>query len=334
MDLGVVLIGPLVVASLSVCQRYQLTAGLCIAMIGAVVVVLIAFSISARYKLLCARSTTKRVCIIILACLLQPPAFCKSEETFAALEYRVPFLKERLHSKRWQIRYGLLSQLGGRDGETKRALELLVKDENTAVANQALVRYLHRFVNVDKTLFNIHVYAKGAYPLGVLPKENLRRTIVDYCLGRTEIASKYGEIDMDHGGVIPVLDVLKRDEPRMYQSLTIVGILGDIDDARALYPFLESANDYVAWGAAKALIRLGDKSKSIDAVRRLAEKDVSQNLYYVTEALYLLREIDDTEFQETVLRILSRVQQEDDIPPNWLTKFLLLASDVKKDVWE
>ena len=248
---------------------------------------------------------------------------------------RVPFLAQRLHSKRWQVRYGLLTDLNGRDEETKRLLEALVKDEKRPVANQALVRYLSQFVDVDKALFDPEVYSLGRHPLPNLPKDNPRRALVDYCLGRRHIPPDPPFQDHDlRRPPIPVLDAEKADRPEMHEPLTIIGMLGGAEDANALHPFLESPNDYVALGAAKALIRLGDKPRAIAALARLAQKEVPKHLYYVTEALYALRELKHPEFEKLVLGVLARIEKGDDIQPNWLNGFLFLASGVKADVWE
>lgn len=247
----------------------------------------------------------------------------------------IAFLTQRLHSKRWQVRYGLLGDLGGRDDETKRVLEVLAKDGNRAVANQALVRYLSQFLDVDKALFDPKVYSRGRHPLPNLPKENPRRALVDYCLGRKHIAPDPPFEDVDpRCPPIAVLDPAKIDRPEMHEPLTIVGMLGGAEDASALHPFLKSQNDYVALGAAKALIRLGDKPRATAALIELAQRDVLKHLHYVTEALYALRELKHSEFDRLVLGVLARVLKEEDVQPNWLNSFLFLAAGVKADVWE
>lgn len=134
--------------------------------------------------------------------------------------------------------------------------------------------------------------------------------------------------------VIVVLDPKKTDEPRNHESLTIVGVLGQPEDAPLLHPFLESTNDYVVLGAAKALLRLGDKEKALKALVRLTEQDARKHLYYVTEALYVLREVEHPEYRSLVLRVLAAINKTEGIQPNWLNEFLLLASDAKDDVWK
>ena len=101
-----------------------------------------------------------------------------------------------------------------------------------------------------------------------------------------------------------------------------------------LHPFLESTNDYVALGAAKALIRLGDRAKGVAALSRMTERDPSKHLFYVTQALYALKEMEHPELRTMTLRVLSTVDRIEGIQHNWLTEFLLLAAQVTdNDVW-
>ncbi len=255
-----------------------------------------------------------------------------AEEAFPDLSKRVPYLTQRLRSTRWQVRYYLLPDLKGRGSQTKRALETLVRDEHEGVANQATVRYVNNFVNVKKTLFRPGLYAPDRFPIADLPKDAPELALVDYCLARREVSGRPRD---DMRRVLPVLDPAQLDNPRMHESMTIVGILGRPEDAKAVYPFLQSNNDYVALGAAKAVIRLGDKTKGVEALCRLADKDPAEHLYYVTEALHALREMDHPELKSIVLRILSSVDRTEGIQPNWLGEFLLLAADaVGNDAWK
>ncbi len=271
----------------------------------------------------------------ILASLLVLPAVAAEQQGFPELTKRVPHFAQRLQSTRWEVKYCLLRDLTGRDLETKRALEMLVRDEHQGVANQALVRYVNTFLNIDKTLFYPGVYLPGRFPLTDLPEDEPTKALVDYCLARTEIPRKGGFRHDDMQPVLPVLDAAQLDNPRMHETLTIVGILGNPDDARALHPFLQSTNDYVVLGAAKAVIRLGDKTRGMEALRRLTTKDPSKHLYYVTEALHHLREMGHPEIESMVTRALSSVDRSERIQPNWISNFLLLAADVLgEEVWK
>ena len=245
-----------------------------------------------------------------------------------------PFLEQRLHSARWEVRYYLACQLDERDDNSKRAFETLIRDKHQGVANQALVRYLNSFVAVDKALFDPRVYLPGRFPVTDLPEAEPNRALVDYCLGRREIAPKGGFRGEDMQPTLGVLDPKKRDDPTMYEPLTIVGMLGQQDDAALLYPFLVSTNDYVVLGAAKALLRLGVETKALQALARLTEGDPKKHLYYITEALYVLREVENADYQDIVLRVLATIDKTEGIQPNWLNGFLLLASDVSEDVWK
>ena len=266
--------------------------------------------------------------------LLLVPMVLLAEQTLPELSKRVPYLEQRLHSTRWEVRYYLLGNLAGRDSETKRVIEILVRDQHKGVANQALVRYVNNFVNIDKGIFRSELYVPEQFPVTDLPEKAPEKALVDYCLGRGKIEPKGGFRHDDMRPALPVLNPTKSDDPRMYETLTIVGILGNPEDAKALYPFLESTNDYVALGAAKALIRLGDRTKGVEALSRLTERNPSKHLFYVTQALYALKEIGQPELRTMTLRVLSTVDRIEGIQPNWLAEFLLLAAQVTdNDVW-
>jgi len=236
---------------------------------------------------------------------------------FPGLSERVPHFMERLQSNRWQVRYGLLHDLTGRDVETKHVLEMLIRDENKSVANQALMRYLRAFVDIDKTLFKPELYFGGIVgcpPEPDLLKEERYDALVDIYL-RGLKAAKLGD-------------------PGMHYNLTIVGIMGKPGDAETLYPFLKSANDYIVLGAAKAVIRLGDKKKGMEALRSITIKEPSKHLSYITQSLYALKEMRHPELETIVNDVLSSINQSEGIQPNWLNEFFLLAADVtSKDVW-
>lgn len=243
----------------------------------------------------------------------------KAEESgqFPDLAKSIPCLVERLRSNRWQVRYGLLHDLTGRDVETKRALETLMRDENKSVANQATVRYLYGFVDIDKSLFKPAIFFYGKpddefSALGLL-SEGRQDALVEKCLGRLKSA--------------------KLDDPGIYGTLTVVGILGNRSEAKALYPFLESSNEFVASIAAQAVVRIGDREKGIEAFKRLA-MDPSKKHFSSTGALYALQELQDPELEGIVNKILASIDQRAGLYPEWINTFLLFAAEVTgEDVW-
>jgi hypothetical protein len=272
-------------------------------------------------------SMTKAILAVTMV-LLTVSALPAAEPAFPELSKRVPFLMQRLYSTRWEVRYSLIGDLDAQDGETKAALEVLVRDTHPHVANQALVAYLNGYVQVDKSLFDARHYVPELFPAKDMPRHRQSRDLVDYCLGRIRIERK-GTFD---DPVLGVLDVRKLDDAEMGHPLTIVGLLGRPEDAAALRPFLKSGNDYVVLGAAKALLRLGDKAEAVEALSALTAKDPKEHLYYITEALLVLKEIGYPEYKATVLRVLSVVDSRDDIQLNWLDSFLMLAAEVDGDI--
>lgn len=236
---------------------------------------------------------------------------------FPDLSRRVPYLMERLHSNRWEVRYCLRAYLKGRDIETKRVLETLIRDEDKRVANQALVVHLYDFIDIDKSLFKPEIFFYGKpdeefSELGLLIEER-QDALVDKCIDRLKSA--------------------KLDDPGIYRELTVVGILGKPSESEALYPFLDSANEFVASIAAQAVVRIGDRKKGMEAFRRIA-CDLSKSPLYSTTALYALKEVQDPELETMVNDILALIDHSKEIRPEWLNPFLLFAADVtSKDVW-
>ncbi|GEM_PF-3639695 len=274
------------------------------------------------------------VLLASVASVLVVSSVAAEDRQFDDLANRVPLLRERLHSTRWEVRYGLLGELYQRDEATKRALELLVRDEHPMVANQALVRYVQAFVIIDKTLFRASSFTYGRFPLPDLPAGGPDRALVEYCLGKRDVPKERRPFTHDLGPVLTVLDPSKADQADMYDSLTIVGILGTAEDAKALYPFLESTNDYVVWGAAKALLRLGDNEKALEAMVRLLKQDPRQHLHYMTEALCVLKEAQHPRLKELVIEAVSALEATEGIQPNWVSEFLLQAAEVVPGVLE
>ncbi|HEX5138410.1 MAG TPA: hypothetical protein VFY93_15650 [Planctomycetota bacterium] len=257
----------------------------------------------------------KRRIAAILAVLAALPAAMAEEQDFPHLSARVPYFRERLESTRWQVRYCLLGELDGSDAETKRALELLSRDGNESVANQALVRYEMGFVRIEKSLFRPEVYfLRMPFP-GCEPDKGV--DLVDRCLALLR----------------PPAEAPERPDPALVRAITVVGILGKRGDSPQLERFLDSENDYVALHAAVAVIRLGDTEKGAGALVRLTERDPAKHLHYITQALHLLKEIEHPEFKPALLHALAAVERTEGIQPNWLSHFFLLAAEIDGSVW-
>ena len=102
------------------------------------------------------------------------------------LTQRIPFFTQRLNCARWEVRYCLLGELTGRDSETKQTLEILIHDKNRMIANQALVRYLHNFVNVDPRLFDPTLLLPQRISKTDLTEDQSKQALVDYSLVEIE----------------------------------------------------------------------------------------------------------------------------------------------------
>lgn len=253
----------------------------------------------------------------VLASLAVLPAAVGAQE-FPRLSGRVPHFEKRLKSTRWQVRYCLLGALDGTDAESRRALELLCRDENDAVASQALHRYERNFIQIDRTLFRPELYFRVTQFLGRTPATG--RDLVDRCLARLQTAEK----DATQGA---------RAGYDLVHLITVVGVLGTAEDATQLHRFLDSENDYVALHTARAVIRLGDTEKGTEALVRLAKREPAKHLHYVTRALRLLKELEHPQFKPTLVHALGAVDRTEAIQPSWLNEFLLLAVEIDENVW-
>ena len=80
------------------------------------------------------------------------------------------------------------------------------------------------------------------------------RALVDYCLGKRTIKWKAGTVYSERPAIAPLVGKDAHSN-QIHEAVTIVGVLGSAEDARALHPFLQSENDSLALGAAMAVIR-------------------------------------------------------------------------------
>jgi hypothetical protein len=172
----------------------------------------------------------------------------------------------------------------------------------------------------------------GKYPVKNLPAENSDRALVDYCLGKKVALTARAEDD--ETASVAVLAKQNRNKPAVVEAIVVVGILGNADDAAEIEPFLESANEQVAINAAVACLRLGVKEKAVAALERMARGDVTTQLYYVTRALRVLKQAKEPSFDGLMKTALTAVGRREEISPNWLTEFLMLAAEDAKGVWK
>jgi hypothetical protein len=274
--------------------------------------------------------------LLLLSLLLAVETW--GDQNYPILSKRIPYFMERLQSNRWKVRYCLLHDLTRRDHETKQALETLILDENRRIGNQALVRYLISFVIIDKTLFSPELYLwgkLGASNAIILPDQDHYYNLVEYLLGRSnEIVSGKTFTGGPYASLYR-LDTTRVDDPSICQTLTTIGILGKLSDARMLYPYLQSSNDYVLMTTAKALIRIGDKKKGMEALEGLAMNEQNGHTHYSAEALYALKEVQHPELEKIANRVLlSAVNNNEELRPNELNAVLLaVANATGKDVW-
>ncbi len=253
------------------------------------------------------------------------------ETGFPELSRRVPLFEPQLTSRHWEVRYSLLGELDGQDDETRRALEVLMKDPNDRVANQAQVRWLYEFIEVDRSLFRPEVYLQWPRGTPKIPKDQWRQAMLDHVLGRSiqedlcgtctspglavldesVMSHRVGKSPLDQVVGAPDTQVVLRDDADMANPVEVVGMLGAAEDAEVIKPFGESTNPYLAWKTAVALVRLGDR-KSADAIlmRIATGKRDDGNLYYVIEALDTMRRLKHPAFEETVVKVWEETTDE------------------------
>jgi hypothetical protein len=85
---------------------------------------------------------------------------------------------------------------------------------------------------------------------------------------------------------------------------------------------------------AKALIRIGDNKKGMEALEGLAMNEQNGHTHYSAEALYALKEVQHPELEKIANRVLSAVNNNEELRPNELNAVLLaIANATGKDVW-
>jgi len=72
----------------------------------------------------------------------------------------------------------------------------------------------------------------------------------------------------------------------------------------------------------------------VQTLKRIINKTVKENLYYITESLYALREVQYSEFKLLIPEILKKVKQEKDIQAYWMSAFLMLAAEVDENAFD
>ena len=58
-----------------------------------------------------------------------------------------------------------------------------------------------------------------------------------------------------------------------------------------------------------------------------------ENLYYITESLFALREVRYEDFERLTPEILTKVKEEQRIQINWMNGFLMLAAEISTDAF-
>lgn len=271
------------------------------------------------------------------------------DSAFPELSRRIPLFKEQLTSGHHRVRYALLGELDGQDDETRRALELLIGDANKAVANQAQVRWLQKFIEVDRSLFRPEVYLPWPRGTPEIPKDKWRQVMLDHVLGRAIHEDLCGTdairglASLDESVMDSVEDVGKEAARAIYEAemanpVTVVGMLGTAEDAKTIKPFGDSQNPYLAWKTAVALVRLGDRESADAILMRVAtgERDDGK-LYYVIKALDTMRRLKNPAFGETVVKVWEDTTDEakklaDGRMPQWWSDLTVLAARAKPEI--
>jgi HEAT repeat protein len=208
-------------------------------------------------------------------------------------------------------------------------LETLVQDKNEKVAQQATVRYVNSFMHLKAGLIKPQLLIPHSMTKRPDMSDKAKiRAVIDYCLG----TRPYPE-QTRHGPSLKVLEDKNWNEPRIVTTINLVGLFGEPNDAAKLLPALRSENDYVLLNAAKALHRLGHKKPAVEALKKLAKKDVGHHLFYVTEAIYALKEIGDDSYQDLIAGAMAKGKELETVSPNILNHFLFLAAEDDENCW-
>jgi len=200
------------------------------------------------------------------------------------------------------VRYCLLGVLIGRNQKTKDLLEQLILDKNESVSSQALERYMGNYVNVNKKLAIDNIEKLRPIPVGM----NFKKI-------------------PDIRSVSFYLTMLDQDinNPSNGRYIMFVGLLGGQKEIEEIKKYMQSSNDYILLETVKALIRLGDNQDALVIIKELLLKNIKEHLYYQTETLYILAELDRAAFENEYRKIRKLIDEDLSIQPNWLNDHFL-----------
>ncbi len=231
--------------------------------------------------------------------------------SFSAVPCSLDKLIELSDSKHWELRYSLLAELDEHSDEHKKLLVKLIHDTNNSVANQALVRYIANFLNIDRNLVTSKIEKLNPLPVGAL-------------------MSSIPDLKSSHFYKTALTKDIS--DANNAKWISMIGITGKTPDIAIITPYLKSKNPYILSEAAKALHRLGAKNEALKAFRSILNLPFEENFPYQTSTLFLMHEIDSNEALALYKNLHARFKLKTGIQPNWVSAHLLQGMDFKLNV--
>lgn len=212
------------------------------------------------------------VAFLAASCVAQPDPRSDVSERVPGVIESIEFFEQRLNSPIWQIRYCLLGDLDRGTQEEKAILEKLISDESRNVRNQALVRYIRNYVEIDRKLVEERLEDFYAWP----PRAGIHRQTQE--MRSVEFHKQYLQTSSF---------------PRLSESIELVGILGTTDDVDSILAIREQSNPHILNLIANALYRLGDKESAILVFEKVLSLEPDQGgIWHQLRTVSYLSQID------------------------------------------
>lgn len=232
--------------------------------------------------------------VFILSGIMLPLMAAFPQSNPAALQScpGIPFLEQRLSSKRWQVRY-IVARAGG---------TRLLHDAEPHVGMNTAFGYIQSALFIDPEPLRPKYYVDNNTMLDISSPEKSRAWVDYFCWNGTNPGPLYREdpktVESQNAHLELLLRITPREHanPRQDNGVNFVGLFGKKSDAACLRPLLGSKNVFIVTTTARALFRLGDLPAAKTALQKLiADKSMPrENGVYKTVSADLLRELADS----------------------------------------
>lgn len=215
-------------------------------------------------------------------------------ERYPVLRQRIPFLKERLLSKKDAVRYRLQGEVGQHLplAEAEQLLrQILRRDSHEETKDQVLQQLLSLGYKLDRSELPRRIRGVDRGWIDRRDADALKELL--------------SELRGERAGV----NSIKEEGAEAGYAAVLLGLLGDESDRARLRPLLKHKNIYVRFSAATAVLNLGDAATAKGALAGIASAPATPEEYvYIRDALLSLHRLGDTTAIQKYLILLRTLE--------------------------